>query len=1011
MNYSYKPLSKPSLYHFHGKPNEDIDSWFFTLERYFRKLLVNDKDKVDIAVDYLKEGALSTYRSMENKDYLGWQEFKNTLYSIYQSQNLQKILRKKLANLRQMNSLNEYIHSFNQIINQIKNMSEEDKIDRFTEGLNNKTAKRVAFEEPATLAEAKLLAQRIEAYFGEANFRKFENKVNRSDARYKPDLNKNQEKKKIFCYNCKNYGHHYARNCPAKSAEKNIAETSINRKEHANLIVDIFNSTLVNYHDNRLLSVKGRIGNTDVDCILDTGATRSVIAAELVEKIKIKFSKTKVKTRTANGRVTESYLSEPVEIQVCGRLAKIEFIIMQNDFIDIILGLDWLKFHNTILDTSGRSIVFKEERFFLELEDSKADIGLNLVTELYDNEDIEETEWSLSEVKFELSIKNITSHQFNKIMDYLNSIRHMFATDLKDLGTCTVKEHKIQLLSDKPVNIVPYRKSEAERRIIALEVKKMLDANIIKPSKSAWSSPVIIIPKKDGSKRICIDFRAVNKVTAQDCFPIPRIDDILDRLSGSKVFTTMDLKAGYYQVKLHKDSMGITAFTTPDGHFEFLRVPFGLKNAPADFTRIIKEVLGDLEFVEVYFDDFIIHSSTVEDHLEHIRIVVMRLESAGLKINGEKCTWFADSIKILGFIVSEKGVEMDTEKIAAINEMPYCKNVKHVQQFLGLVGYYRKFIKDFAKIAAPLYNLLKKDQRWDFNEACIQAFETLKKKLIEKPILRQPVIGRPFILYTDASGFALGAILAQIGEDGIEFIIAFWSRLLKGAEIHLGITEKECLAVLAAIKHYRVYLYGIKFQVITDHSALRWLMNITEPTGRLARWSIYLQVYDFEIIHRKGKNHSNVDALSRPILMAETVEVEDDVEPDSSKGLDPYEDEHLLHFLKFGRFKPGSSKKLTARIKRATKHFSLKDETLFYRKDAENKEFSLMVPRPEQREEIILKAHLLGHFQAQSTYDRLKTNYYWKNMLDDIKKTISKCLPCIRHQKTVALNIQQLRLI
>ncbi|CAF1137087.1 unnamed protein product, partial [Brachionus calyciflorus] len=230
---------------------------------------------------------------------------------------------------------------------------------------------------------------------------------------------------------------------------------------------------------------------------------------------------------------------------------------------------------------------------------------------------------------------------------------------------------------------------------------------------------------------------------------------------------------------------------------------------------------------------------------------------ANLKINAEKCTWCAQFLKVLGHIVSKNDISMDPAKIEAIKNRGAPKIVKQLQQFIGLCNYYRRFINDFAKIATPLFKLLQKDVKWIWSEECEASFLCLKEKLVSRPTLRLHDLKRPFILYTDMSGYALGAILTHKDDDGNEYVCAYASRILKNAEINYGITEKECLAVVWAIKFYRVYLYGTHFKIITDHSELAWLMKIVDPTDRLARWSIYLQAYDFEIIHRKGKVHSN----------------------------------------------------------------------------------------------------------------------------------------------------------
>ena len=421
-------------------------------------------------------------------------------------------------------------------------------------------------------------------------------------------------------------------------------------------------------------------------------------------------------------------------------------------------------------------------------------------------------------------------------------------------------------------------------------------------------------------------------------------------------------------------------------------MPFGLKNAPADFSKLMYQILGNLPYVEIYLDDITIHSKTFMDHVKHVTHVLGVLKSYNLKVNPEKCSWFANTIKLLGHVISEAGVAMDPEKVDAIKGRVPPKNIKQIQQFLGICNYYRRFIKDYAKIAEPLTKLLRKEEKFEWTEEQHTAFEELKKKLTEYPILRQPERGKKFLLYTDASGYAAGAVLSQKDDDGREFVCAYASRTLKGAELNYGITEKECLAVVWAIKQFRIYLYGNKFQVITDHSALSWLMNINDPTGRLARWAIYLQAYEFEIVHRKGSIHSNADTLSRPVMEAVLIN-KVVVENENTKLLDVYEDDALLHKLKMGKHLPGLASRQVKRIDKLTQHYKWNDNKVWYKIDPDKEEY-VIVPRRDERKGIIENAHLLGHFQADATASRVKEKYYWRGINKDVEKVIKLCKQC-----------------
>lgn len=334
---------------------------------------------------------------------------------------------------------------------------------------------------------------------------------------------------------------------------------------------------------------------------------------------------------------------------------------------------------------------------------------------------------------------------------------------------------------------------------------------------------------------------------------------------------------------------------------------------------------------------------------------------------------------------------MEMDKIKAIVEMKEPRNIKECQQLLGMVGYYRRFCEGFAEIAAPIYRLLRRETEWCWGQEQQEAFNKFKTILTSKPVLQHPDFSRKFILHTDASGVALGAILAQKDDQNREYVVAYASRLLKDAEIHYTITEKECLGIVWAIKYFRVYLEGTEFTVVTDHHALKWLMSQKNPTGRLARWCFCLQSFTFDIVHRKGIHHCNVDALSRPILTVCTVE---DV---SLKNCDQYEDEVLMYFLKYNKFKPGTPKKQQKRIFLIKDNYKLIDNKLYFRRSIDDEYF--LIPKPEERDGIILETHLLGHFQNQATFEQLKMKkYYWKRMEKDVKRVVGKCEVCHRNE-------------
>ena len=389
---------------------------------------------------------------------------------------------------------------------------------------------------------------------------------------------------------------------------------------------------------------------------------------------------------------------------------------------------------------------------------------------------------------------------------------------------------------------------------------------MIRKSSSPWASPVVIVGKKGGELRLCVDYRKLNALTKPDMYPLPRIDDMLESFSGASWFTTLDLASGYWQIAMDPKDIEKTAFITPFGLYEFLVMPFGLAYAPGTFQRLMNNILHDYlgRFVAVYLDDIIIYSKgTFENHIGHLKQVFETLRRANLKIKLKKCYFCLPNIHFLGHIVGQDGIKPDPEKIEKIKNFPEPRNVSQLRSALGLFSYYRRFIKDFSKIARPLNTLLKKEEKYLWTNKQQRAFDFLKERLISAPILTYPNFEKPFTLYTDASGTGLGAVLTQLGDDNKEHVISYASRSLNSAETNYPITDQECLAVVWAIKYYQHYLELQPFTVVTDHSALKWLQTSKLPKGRRARWIMDLQQFKFTIKHRPGKQNANADALSR----------------------------------------------------------------------------------------------------------------------------------------------------
>ena len=482
---------------------------------------------------------------------------------------------------------------------------------------------------------------------------------------------------------------------------------------------------------------------------------------------------------------------------------------------------------------------------------------------------IDQSSDRLQTLQNKLRLDHLNKVEKDSILNICKSFHDLFYFEGDNLGTTDATSHKIPLVDDKPIYVRPFRLPECHREEINRQITDMERQGIIKKSSSPWNAPLLVVPKKlDASGirkwRVVVDFRKLNNVTVGDAFPIPNITDILDRMGNSKYFTTLDLASGFHQVPINPEDSQKTAFSSTFGHFEFTRMPFGLKGAPATFQRLMNSVLSGLNGIRcfVYLDDVVIFGSSLEDHNYKLIDVLKRFRKFNLKIHPDKCEFLRKEVQYLGHVISEDGIKPDPSKISSVKDFPIPENVKAVKSFLGLAGYYRKFIKNFSEIVYPVTKLLKKDQPFIWTESQQNAFDKLKNMLTTAPILQYPDFKRKLILTTDASGVALGAILSQ-GEPGDDLPIAYASRTLNKPECNYSTIEKELLAIVWGIQHFRPYLYGREFLIVTDHKPLKWLENNTDLSSRLLRWRLKLEEYSYKIEYKKGKNNTNADALSR----------------------------------------------------------------------------------------------------------------------------------------------------
>lgn len=569
------------------------------------------------------------------------------------------------------------------------------------------------------------------------------------------------------------------------------------------------------------------------------------------------------------------------------------------------------------------------------------------------------------------------------------------------LATTPYAEHHIDTGSHLPVASPPYRLSPQRKLQLKAEIDNMLKNGIIVECESSWAAPVVMIPKKDNTIRVCIDYRGLNAITKPDHYPLPRVDDLLHEAKTTKYMTTLDLQSGYWQIGVNPSHQEKTAFVSPFGMFMFKKMAFGLRNAPATFQRLIdrfKVALGDITLF-AYLDDIILCSETFENHLHDLKRVLKRLRDFNLRVNKQKCRFACRKVKYLGHLLTPEGIQMDPQKISAIKNRAAPRNSKELLSFIQACSWYRRFIQNFANVSKPLTQLIKNNVTWKWTELEQNSFESLKNLLITSPILKQADYNLPFLLKTDASAYALGAVLLQ-GESENEHPVEYASRLLNAAEKNYSTTEREALAIVWAVQKFRGYLEGADIRLITDHQPLKWLMTLKSPSGRLARWALLLQPYKLHIDYKPGKTNIIADMLSRPPL-TETTEILAFHVEFPRKGVNNIRvsqltDPVLSHIIQCFE-KHSDDAALWSK-----RGYVMNDGILYRYSNEDSDDAQLVVPENERQNilQFYHNADTAGHYGVDRTTQRIASRYYWQGMRGDIAKHVKECLECQRYKST-----------
>jgi len=702
---------------------------------------------------------------------------------------------------------------------------------------------------------------------------------------------------------------------------------------------------------------------------------------------------------------------------------------------DVILGMPWLESINPSIDWKAKSLSFHHDgmQHVLQPESSlclltEREVRKNFRKKLVEEIFVVNVDWhsttddgiSCNKISIEKDYAQKDESMECELArkEMLESYRSVFPTELPDgLPPRRDIDHRIEVLpGSTPPSRATYRMSPTELDELKKQLDELTRAGFIQPSKSPYGAPVLFVKKKDGSMRMCVDYRALNAITVKNKYPLPRIDELFDRLQGAKFFSKIDLRSGYHQIRIQPDDVEKTAFRTRYGHFEFLVLPFGLTNAPATFMHLMHQIFRPHldNFVLVFLDDILVYSASLEEHRRHVEMVLEILKANQLYAKESKCELFKTSVEFLGHIVDREGIHMMSDKVKAIMDWPAPKSIEDIRSFLGTIGYYRRFIHMFSEIAQPISSLLSKGVPFIWGEPQQQAFEALKLAVSREPTLILPDPSKPYVVTTDASGFAVGAVLQQDHGHGLQ-PIAYLSKKMLPAERNYPVHEQELLAIVVSLRAWRHYLHGSHFHIVvkTDHKSLQYFKTQPHLSARQTRWLDLLAEFDFHIEYMEGKDNVVADGLSRrpdhkeqvqqgieacqsaegtdvPSILASIPMLSDSTELRKSI-IDAYQhDEACLSLLK----KPSEGYQVVeGLLMTAANQVRIPDDASI-------------------RSRLLLECHdipISGHLGTSKTMERVSRSFYWPGMHADVRRYVSTCLTCQANKPSTQLPMGKLQ--
>ncbi|KAJ0436024.1 putative nucleotidyltransferase, Ribonuclease H [Helianthus annuus] len=1005
-----KPYLKLYFPRFSG---DDPTGWLYQASQYFEFQNVAPEEQVQLASIHLDGIALQWHRWFTKlKGPTTWREFSQALLARFGPTDYENPA-EALSRLKHTTTIAHYQETFEKLSHQVDGLSEEFLTASFIGGLKDEVRLEVKMKKPRSLMDAMGLSRMAEEKLNLSKTRFHSTRFptspvgrptttnsagilgpgpsttltlpNPPPTRRISNAEAKARREKGLCYYCDDkyfQGHRCTKPqffviCDAEEIEEPPPTTDSSAFDvHSDTQAEISFHAITGAVHPQTLRLPGKMLHKDVVVLVDGGSTHNFIEQALVDRFGLLIDRAITFEVIVGNRdkVLCPGRVKNLSLIIQGYTISADFWVLPVAACPVVLGIQWLKTLGPVeTDYKNLTLGFTLSGARHTLQGLKA-------TEL---QALPTSEFvALQGLAYLLQIAPVgeaesTNHvPCMAIQEVLKRYDQVFQ-EPRGLPPIRFHDHHIPLLPNaRPVSSRPYRQPYYQKSEIEKQVRELLHQGLIRPSHSPFASPVLLVKKSDGTWRFCVDYRALNDITIKDKYPIPVIDELLDELYGATIYSKLDLRSGYHQIRVREQDICKTAFRTHEGHYEFVVMPFGLTNAPATFQGLMNDLFRPhlRKFVLVFFDDILVYSRNLDDHLHHLSTVLEVLATNKLFAKLSKCCFGVSKVNYLGHVISSSGVAVDFSKVQAVLDWPTPKNAKGVRGFLGLAGYYRKFIPHFGTMAAPLHKLVGNTPfTWD--SVTDSAFKQLKRSLTNTPTLGLPDWSKSFTVECDASGVGIGAILTQQGRP-----IAYYSAPLKGSMLAWSTYEKEMLAIVKAVRKWRSYLLGRPFVVKTDHISLKYLLEQRVSTPAQARWLPKLMGYDFRVEYKKGVTNRGADALSR--------------QPEFS-------------FLAVSHVTAGWWVELQQEVQRDTYYHDLpgcfppKVRSCLVQRDGVwfRGAVILLSPTSSLIPKVLQHCHASpegGHFGFHKTLARVKASFWWSGVKERVKRFIRDCHICQR---------------